>query len=181
MPVPATDRQRSYLRSLLAERPAFAEAHGITDDRIDTLSKPDASQWISRALDTPRETPPAAATVTEPGIYVLDDTVYRVQPNQARSSLYAKQLVVTDGPAGPDATWEYVGRRPLARLTPEHRLTFQQAAELGHMLGICVRCGTALTDERSVLAGYGETCARHEGWPYPTKADVAAALEELAA
>ena len=39
------------------------------------------------------------------------------------------------------------------------RLTLERAKELGHLYGMCIRCGATLTDEGSIEAGIGPICA----------------------
>jgi len=45
------------------------------------------------------------------------------------------------------------------RLRPEHRLTLEQAIEWGHQHTACIRCGTELTDPKSIARGIGPVCA----------------------
>jgi hypothetical protein len=40
------------------------------------------------------------------------------------------------------------------------RLTLDRAKDLGHLYGICVRCGITLTREDSIAAGIGPYCAK---------------------
>lgn len=49
------------------------------------------------------------------------------------------------------------------------------AKEYGRLLGRCCFCDLELKDKRSTLAGYGETCSKHYGLPYPTKREAEAA------
>ena len=48
-----------------------------------------------------------------------------------------------------------------ARLVRETgtKLTLERARELGHLYGMCIRCGATLTDEDSIAAGIGPVCA----------------------
>lgn len=49
------------------------------------------------------------------------------------------------------------------------------ASEHGHLTGKCCFCNRKLTDERSTVVGYGETCASNYGMPYPTAKEAKAA------
>lgn len=74
---------------------------------------------------------------------------------------YAKRLI--------DGKWSYeAGGIARARqgliLTGDALATF--ASEYGHAHGHCVFCALELSDERSVTAGYGETCAEKRGLPW---------------
>lgn len=53
--------------------------------------------------------------------------------------------------------------------------TANVAAMYGRRTGSCCFCGLGLTDERSIHVGYGPTCAKNWGMPYPTKSQVRAA------
>jgi hypothetical protein len=51
-------------------------------------------------------------------------------------------------------------------------MTAADAAALGLSHGYCIRCckelgGESLSAAVSAKIGYGETCARKMGWPYP--------------
>lgn len=74
---------------------------------------------------------------------------------------YAKRLI--------DGKWSYeAGGIARARqgliLTGDALATF--ASEYGHAHGHCVFCALELSDQRSVTAGYGETCAEKRGLPW---------------
>lgn len=66
---------------------------------------------------------------------------------------------------------DYLGRIEAAGLA-------ESAALFGHKLGCCGRCLSPLTDVRSRAAGYGETCAGHMGWPYPSEHEARVQLRE---
>ncbi len=79
--------------------------------------------------------------------------VYKVvtSPNTGRQ--YAKIL------NGETESWEYApGAMPKIQ-DSGIRLTLDRAKELGHIYGMCVRCGRTLTDEGSIEAGIGPICA----------------------
>lgn len=123
---------------------------------------------------------PVAPTVTTPaveledGVYRLDDTIFRVYHTVHGANVQvAKRLIVHEETPGEfTATWEYEGKKPLAKLTAEHHLTEDEAKVFGITYGFCVRCGRTLTQEESKHVGYGKTCAGHQGWWYPTKAEL---------
>ncbi len=116
----------------------------------------------------------ASGKVAE-GFYLKDGVVFKVQKAVHGSGrLYAKELVPYEVDA-PEAllqtgykppvgkkfhkgTWEY---RPGAYklLTMEHKLTAEQAIELGKLYGMCVKCGATLTREESIERGMGPICA----------------------
>ncbi len=100
----------------------------------------------------------AASADTEEGFYVKDDTVYKVQIAVHGSGRpYAKRLVVAEYDGVKSALWEYAAGA-VRELKPEHKLTLEQAKEFGKLYGVCVRCGTVLTDEFSIENGIGPVC-----------------------
>ena len=58
--------------------------------------------------------------------------------------------------------WEYVGKGPLSRLTPEMLLNEEDAARFGQVYGWCGKCGRVLRNEESKAAGIGPVCAGKE-------------------
>lgn len=170
--VRASDKQLAFLRRLADERIIRADwtkeqTLANLEQLIESgLDKGTASNMIGTALKAPYREQPQHA---DPGYYVTDDGDFVVVvENKAKTSTYAKRLVVTETVLGrKHAEWVYapgVGRT-LAGLTP---MTAQQAAQFGHLHGICVRCLRPLDDPASAIVGYGQVCAKHMGWPYPT-------------
>lgn len=121
----------------------------------------------------------APATVTEDGIYRDPDTgeIFKVQWNRGSGdgrSLYAKRLVgekwtdngkeVFNGPSltgdtdeSIDWTFEYAPGA-LRKISPEWRLTKEEAQAFGKLYGRCVRCARTLTHEDSIARMMGSTC-----------------------
>lgn len=119
----------------------------------------------------------APAPATE-GMYRKDGTIYKVQVAVHGSGLpYAKRLVVdevpcetcshqfsTDCPAcngssGSYRTYFEYAPGAIRQLDQSHRLTLEQAKEFGALYGTCCVCGRTLTNETSIEAGIGPTCA----------------------
>jgi hypothetical protein len=166
---PATASQKSYIRSLAAKHDVPAEHAARLEERLDGFDVKLASATIEWLKALPEVAAPPAA---EAGFYVRDDQAYRVQWNKDQTRTYAKQFVVTGG----KASWVYapgVGRSLAAEgLTP---MTAGDAARIGLSHGFCINCcrelgGKSLSAHVSALIGYGETCAKTNGWPYPTGA-----------
>lgn len=186
--VPATDRQASFIRSLLADRapatnPAMsmeailAESTGLPREQavsafLAEIATPgDASQVIDDLkgpayvrFGTPAPGQPAVATVAPPeGIHYLRDgadiVLYKVQRAvHGSGKLYAKVL----RPA--TESWEYAGRGPLANLSDATLLDYETAKQFGALYGVCGRCGRTLTDEGSIMLGIGPVCIKSAGW-----------------
>lgn len=157
---PATEAQRNYLRTLLAQRvlPANMQ-HGHMDEVVEQATKRQASALIEAlrmAPYAPKDGAPSAKA--QPGYYVQGQDVFVVVENKAKTSTYAKRMVVT----GRTGRWEYapgIGRT-LAGLEP---LTVEVAASLGRQHGVCMICGRTLTDPESVARGIGPICAGRLG------------------
>lgn len=93
------------------------------------------------------------------GLYLKGSMYYKVQISGS-GNLYAKAWNDTEH------SWDYAGRRPLYALTGADKVSAADAARFGALTGECINCGKRLTDERSIDAGYGPTCAANNGWPW---------------
>lgn len=165
------------------------------------VSKAEAHKVIDWLLIQPKvQGKGAGATQLHPD---LEDGVYRNADGTFVKVYHAvhgsgqqvsKFLVVTEPDCGGCANgepcgagckftseWEYMGKRGLKGLLPAHKLTQEEAKEFGLVYGMCVRCGRELTRDESIHVGYGKTCAGHEGWWYPTKAELKALTATAAA
>lgn len=187
----ATDKQLSFIRNLLADRQGVAAAEsireGLNEARVTgLLCTRTASAAIESLLRIPKAPRPETlgAPDLEDGIYRADDgeivKVYHTV--HGRNVQVGKRLSVRDNGDG-TFTGEFVygGKAALVGLTPAHKLSHEAAAEFGKVYGFCVNCAADLTDERSIAVGYGATCARNFGWPYPTKKELRLAAASLVA
>lgn len=129
----------------------------------------------------PERRPTAAHVDLEPGMYLAPDgRIIRVQKSKESGKAYGKVAVVeqeaeraADGTVITPAVirFDYAPGATVG-LTPEHRMTFEQARAFGALHGVCV-FGHALTDPLSVAAGIGPKCAAQ--WGYDRVALAAAA------
>lgn len=161
-----TYRQAGFITSLAATRAWFrdypeladivaAAANGGPHD----FTVRDASAAIDAMLDCDYAGAPrsrAAAVVVTPGYHLDGDTVYAIVNGRQSGNMYAKRLVVTGG----HARWDYQ-RGALARVASMPRLSIEDAARLGHLTGVCVCCGSPLTDPESVARGIGPVCGKN--------------------
>lgn len=163
---PASEKQLAFVTRLLGERNTTGtpfEGHTTAP----ALTKQQASEAITALLALPKD----EQTSTEqaeaaPGFYFRGEQAFKVQQNKAKDHTYA---LVWSG-----SSWEYQpgAGRSLAGLVP---MTAEQAAALGLASGRCINClrvlgGETLSAKVSAVVGYGETCANHNGWFYPTGA-----------
>jgi hypothetical protein len=113
---------------------------------------------------------------TEAGMYrTPDGTFYKVQISKQSGRAYAKRLIVDD--CG-HVEFEYASGA-IFDITADMKLTAEQAADFGHLYGTCCWCGIALglgDDKRGAYVGYGSTCAKNNGWPFPTVKEFKAIL-----
>lgn len=153
---PASEKQIAFATRLYSERdhwPLVRTAWEKTD--LDQLDVKGASALIEYLLSFDRK--PIVHEDGEllgEGYYLQEDTVYKVVKAQSTGRLYAKALHSTEYGR---ASWDYAPGA-MRHLTAAHRLTVEQAAEMGTRLGACVVCGKALTDPESVERGIGPIC-----------------------
>ena len=145
----ATINQINFYNTLKNER----DLTGITLPHItDATSNADMSNIISLLVQAPKL---GSVPLLPTGFYLYEGSVYRVQKSKSSHGHYAKRLIVADG----RGVWSY-SPGAMKNLHGAERLTVEQAAFMGHHLGVCVVCGATLTDEKSVAAGIGPVCAK---------------------
>lgn len=115
--------------------------------------------------------------------YRLKDGTIALTYRTQNDRMAARKLVVVDvpvtdeHPAGKQGSLKYESGL-VGRISVEGVLLSQEeASALGRQYAFCVCCTKQLTDERSLVAGYGSTCARHNGWWYPTQTEAVALLK----
>lgn len=178
---PASDRQIDYIRSLARTHTMPAEHAARLEQRLAAhdLDARVASATIEWLKALPEFTAPRAAE----GFYVRGNEAFKVKSNKAGTGTYALRFDVVGG----KAMWTYcpgVGASLAAEgLEP---MTAGDAARIGLSHGFCLNCcrqlgGTSLSAHVSALIGYGETCAKNNGWPYPTGVKAQRALVAQAA
>lgn len=153
---PLTDRQRSYLHSLVVDLFKASDMTPETRDemisKLPTLNRQEASELIEElklALSDARKT-----AELEDGFYEYENTVYKVvHAVNGSGRQYAKALDLETG------EWAYAPGAIKTVTLLASKLTLDKAKELGQLYGMCVRCGRTLTDETSIAAGIGPICA----------------------
>jgi Family of unknown function (DUF6011) len=114
-----------------------------------------------------------ADKVTEPGLYKLQEisaegvttTVFRVRKSRSSTRLYAERIIVDAESKA--VRFAYHGKA-IHLLSKHDRLTWAEARDFGAAYGSCIACGRTLSDARSLVQGYGATCAGHYSWPTVT-------------
>jgi hypothetical protein len=151
----------------VASSPACRPAHEIRDLISGLIERQRRARSAARQA-APAERPTNAV----PGYYVRADGVaIKVVTNREGTRTYGKRFVPPTTP-GKRPEWRYEAGLGIsvAELTP---MTAAEAAAIGLSHGHCIQClarlgGASLSAAVSAKIGYGETCAKRNGWPYPT-------------
>lgn len=186
----ATEKQRAFLATLVAELAHLTDPDteltaADFEPHFTTLTKAAASTAIGEAIER-RDAAKKEAKAKGVQHEVLEDGVYQ-RPNgeivKVHHTVHGANRQVgsvlkvecIDGKY--KGEFIYGGMRTLAGLTAAMLLDEEAARQLGILYGFCVRCSRTLTRAESQFVGYGKTCAGHQGWWYPSKAE----LKELLA
>jgi hypothetical protein len=143
---PATEAQLATLYGLFGEK-FDAEKAAEYREWLNThrISKATASDRISKLYNMPN------VNELDEGMYKVGEDIFKVYRTRERDILVTKQLI--------EGSFEYTGKKPLSRITAEHRMTLDEAKEYGRVTGTCCQCGRKLTDETSIAEGIGPVCA----------------------
>lgn len=133
------------------------------------------------ARDAAKAAPAPASSINPSevplGVHRIDGNIIKVYRTQSRriSTKILRERVNADG-----IYWEfeYLGYRGLKDLNADTLLPFDDARKFGRLTSRCINCLLALSDERSIAAGYGATCAKNHGWPYPNMKEAMKMLED---
>lgn len=148
---PATDKQKDFVRTLLAERagnPAAEAIRGILNDArvAGKLTAAVVSSAITALLDIPK-TPEAEV---EAGVYVLaNGNLARVYLGQQSGSMLLKEVI--------DGELEYRGKAERF-LAGSRKATIEEVGNWGRTTGTCLVCSRRLDDPESVDRGIGPVC-----------------------
>lgn len=172
-PVPAefqglgdiTPNQKGFLERLLRERDYELPKP------LDHYTKDEASVLIEDVKRAPRK---EVGIVVEAGMYMTpEEVIFKVQKAVHGSGrLYAKRLRVVTEPERDDEgdivqpgkiVFDYESGA-IYTLTPDMKMTYEEAVQFGALYGTCVRCGRTLTKEKSIERAMGPVCSRKENW-----------------
>jgi hypothetical protein len=90
--------------------------------------------------------------ILEDTLYKVGDDIYKTTRSRGSGFLYAKLL-------DKYGTWQYTPGA-MRNITPENRMTLEEAKQYGRTTGTCCQCGAKLTNEASIEAGIGPICAQ---------------------
>ena len=158
---PATEKQFSFLRNLIAERAMDKDlAQWVNDSRTRAttgmMTSLEASKLIDALLDAPKKVVIVEAEEPEAGVYRDGKTYFRVYLGQQSGKMLAKRILFVTS-----TDVEYVSAGLAARvLSPmAARLSLEEVGKLGVATGSCLVCGRRLDDPESVDRGIGPVCA----------------------
>lgn len=170
----ATEKQMALIHKLIKERETIRLREdqqeylvGVRDGTT-VITKHAASRTIDALFNLPRKQfTPHFNIPLEDGIYKHGETIYKVQRAvHGSGNQYAKKLVYFDPDgheaqaAGTGGGWEFVYQQgAINTLSPDEKMTLEEAQEFGRIYGVCCRCGATLTNEESIEAGIGPICA----------------------
>lgn len=183
---PATDRQKDFVRTLLAERTGNADAEAIRTALNEAkATAPLAATFVSDCITALLEIPKTEAQVEVPeGRYALpaaDGHVafYKVdRPTEGRWAgyVFVKQLIGAPG----DFDEQRLDRSRSAQVLAD--IAAMTPAESARLFGrkhvCCSRCLSALSLVQSRATGFGSTCAERLGVPYLSRAEALKVLDE---
>ena len=160
---PASERQVSYLRSLMAKHEWQATMPERADIDARLASGTLDGRTASSLIDALRAAPLAATKsmgALSVGMYrTPDGTIYRIHESRETGNLYAKRMVwdmlMDDKPR-----FEY-DRGAIYTITSADRMTLAEARAWGVETGACCVCGKFLTDPTSVERGIGPVCEKN--------------------
>lgn len=172
----ASDKQLYWINKVIADKAVKIEDHfdgNLYERAFDVVTgsgKQITSQEAGQLLDVLFNLPypKKADAVSEPGMYRVGDTIYRVQWNATETNLYAKKLVLVyvvslvkgvPNKFRGELVYEASAHR-IEGLTAECRMTKEEAVAAGKGYAVCIVCGAELEDPKSVERGIGPVCAK---------------------
>lgn len=147
---PATDRQVAFIKKLARELE-------MPEQDTASLSTRDASAIIDQLMSASKvraaEAKRRERVVVEPGMYKVKGVIYRVQKARGHDGVYGKRLVQDEY----GVRFEY-DCSAMFKITPEDRMSLDEAKAFGLEFGVCCVCSAVLTDPKSIAAGIGPVC-----------------------
>ena len=179
---PATDRQKAFVRTLLAERAGNETAEGIRRvlneaREANRLTAAVVSSAIDELLkiSVQAQVPDGRyALPAEDGHYVFYK-VDNVTEGKWAGYTFVVQLVGSVGDWSEQRLSREVSKSVLARIAAD----VEEAARMfGLKAKACSYCSSPLSQIQSRAAGYGETCAENHGFYYPSLEEARTILAE---
>lgn len=153
----ATGKQLDLITKLMGEKFFDDSATQRFNDEFSNYqsSVKVASSFITFMFKLPKKETVANRFNPEPGMYRMDDALYRVKVSRT-GNWYAEVAVKPEPESGRKSLkWDYLGKR--VNLSTAVAL---DDAEAGKFVGYCVRCNAELTVPESIERGMGPVCAK---------------------
>jgi hypothetical protein len=153
---PATDKQKTFVRTLLAERAGNEVVEA--QRRLLNVARESGNltaDLVSRAITVLLEIPKTPAAEVEAGVYVLaNGNLARVYLGQQSGGMLLKEVV--------DGELEYRGKAERF-LAGSRKATIEEVGNWGRTTGTCLVCTRRLDDPESVDRGIGPVCYARMG------------------
>lgn len=160
---PATPKQINYAKYL-----AKTKQNGFTIERaiLDRYNAREVSDLtfkaVSSLIELLSKDKTLEQTITETGAYRWNGKVISVRIGNQSGKWQVWEFNDSI------KKWEYNFKKTwvLGHLTPDMRLSLEEAIKVSAQTGTCVHCGRTLTDLKSVAGGMGKVCASKYGNRY---------------
>lgn len=157
----ASGNQTNFIRSLYIGRDVSSlsrEQHDYVQDALSgelVITMEAASKVINALADLPEKS--ANNAPLEPGMYKSNNTIFKVQiAVHGSGKPYAKRLEQDE-----DGAWGFVyAPGAVKNLSPDYKMSLEDAKQFGVLYGTCCVCGRMLTNESSIADGIGPVCAK---------------------
>lgn len=180
----ATPKMVKYVEGILRHQVVPSEVADVIGEYggTGTLTFQTASKFINAYKDAPKKPiqrrPGGPWTDLVDGVYrnPADGAIFKVYHTvHGANEQVAKRLKVLEEAEryvkrvrGKDvevkAEFIYEGKRGLDGLTPEMRMTLEDAKKYGAIYGVCLNCSATLTKEESIERAMGDICADKKNW-----------------
>lgn len=153
----ASEKQVSFAMSLVDSKEKGMEilTNSLQLSKVSSLDKM-SKQQISLLITQLRNAEEKKPTVTDVGAYLYEGVVYSIRKNQ-----YDKLIVWTYNEEIKKYERNYTATKKLLnKITPNHRLTLEEAEKYSAQTGLCCHCGRTLTVMKSIAGGIGPICAK---------------------
>ena len=155
--IPPTERQINFAKKLIQDKEGGLELlNNVLKEKKVTSLEDLSKQSVSAIINTLINKTDVPLSITEVGAYLHNGTIYSIRQGQESKKWQvwsyndiAKKYLRND-------TLQPI----LKEITPNNRLTLEQAVKYSVQTGICCHCGRTLTVLKSVAGGIGPICAK---------------------
>ena len=155
--IPPTQRQINFAKKLIQDKEGGMELLNATlrGKQVTSLEQLD-KQSVSGLINTLVAKVDKPLAITEVGAYLHNETIYSIRQGNESKKWQVWSFDDVDNKYKRNDTLLPI----LKELTPDNRLTLEQAIKYSVQTGICCHCGRTLTQLKSVAGGIGPICAK---------------------